>query len=349
MYVAIERARAVCQYAALVLAENDPAMAHGGVDGQGGGRRLPEDRHPPTASSCSAASASRGRTISRSACGGPSSARSCSAAPANTAAASRRRHSRHEAHLPPRGRSRPRRVLGLARRAPPARRRRRTRGRSRRPTSRRGPARSRRRCSTPAGCCPASPRSSAGATLPCSNSSSSRTRLTRRRVYHSFNPQGLGIIAPSILMFGTPEQKQRWAVPILRAEITAALGMSEPNAGSDLAGLRTRAVLDGDEFVVNGQKVWTSGAHDADVIFTFVRTDPDAPKHKGLSALVIPTDTAGVTAPPVRLDHEPRRPRLQRGVLRRRPRARRRTSSANSTRAGASPPARSARSGRCSG
>ena len=100
--------------------------------------------------------------------------------------------------------------------------------------------------------------------------------LTRRRVYHSFNPQGLGIIAPSILMFGTPEQKQRWAVPILRAEITAALGMSEPNAGSDLAGLRTRAVLDGDEFVVNGQKVWTSGAHDADFIFTFVRTDPDA-------------------------------------------------------------------------
>ena len=115
-------------------------------------------------------------------------------------------------------------------------------------------------------------------------------------MYDSFNPQGLGIIAPSILMFGTAEQKQRWAMPILRAEITAALGMSEPNAGSDLAGLRTRAALDGDEFVVNGQKVWTSGAHDADVIFTFVRTDPDAPKHKGLSALIIPTDTPGVTA-----------------------------------------------------
>ena len=74
--------------------------------------------------------------------------------------------------------------------------------------------------------------------------------------------------------------------------------MSEPNAGSDLAGLRTRAVIDGDEFVVNGQKVWTSGAHDADIIFTFVRTDPDAPKHKGLSAVVIPTDTAGVTRRP---------------------------------------------------
>jgi alkylation response protein AidB-like acyl-CoA dehydrogenase len=122
--------------------------------------------------------------------------------------------------------------------------------------------------------------------------------LSRRRIYHSFNPQGLGIIAASLLSFGTPEQKARWAVPILRAEITAALGMSEPGAGSDLAGLRTRAVLDGDTFVVNGQKVWTSGAHDADVLLAFVRTDPDAPKHKGISALIIPTDTPGVVRRP---------------------------------------------------
>src|SRR5690606_12397186 len=68
----------------------------------------------------------------------------------------------------------------------------------------------------------------------------------RRRISLSHNPQALGIIAPSILTFGTEEQKRRWAVPILRAELTAALGMSEPNAGSDLASLRTRAVLDGD-------------------------------------------------------------------------------------------------------
>jgi alkylation response protein AidB-like acyl-CoA dehydrogenase len=122
--------------------------------------------------------------------------------------------------------------------------------------------------------------------------------LARRRIYHSFNPQGVGIIAASILTFGTPEQKQRWAVPILRAEITASLGMSEPGAGSDLAGLRTRAVLDGGEFVVNGQKVWTSGAHDADVLLTFVRTDPDAPKHKGISVLLIPTDLPGVVRRP---------------------------------------------------
>ena len=122
--------------------------------------------------------------------------------------------------------------------------------------------------------------------------------LSRRGIYHSFNPQGVGIIAASILTFGTEEQKKKWAVPILRAEMTASLGMSEPGAGSDLAGLRTRAVLDGDHFVVNGQKVWTSGAHDADVLLTFVRTDPDAPKHRGISVLLIPTDTEGVVRRP---------------------------------------------------
>jgi alkylation response protein AidB-like acyl-CoA dehydrogenase len=130
--------------------------------------------------------------------------------------------------------------------------------------------------------------------------------LARRRIHHSFNPQGVGIVAASLLTFGTEEQKQRWAVPILRAELTASLGMSEPGAGSDLASLRTRAVLDGDHFVVNGQKVWTSGAHDADVLLTFVRTDPEAPKHKGISVLLIPTGTPGVTRRPFpsMSDHE---------------------------------------------
>ena len=122
--------------------------------------------------------------------------------------------------------------------------------------------------------------------------------LSRRRVYQTYNPQGVGIIAASLISYGTPEQQKKWAVPILRAEITASLGMSEPGAGSDLASLRTRAVRDGDHFVVNGQKVWTSGAHDADVLLAFVRTDPDAPKHKGISALMIPTDMPGVVRRP---------------------------------------------------
>ena len=126
--------------------------------------------------------------------------------------------------------------------------------------------------------------------------------LSRRRMVHSFNIQGVGIIAASLLTFGTPEQQAKWAVPILRADITAALGMSEPGAGSDLASLRTRAVRstdsDGDHFVVNGQKVWTSGAHHADVLLTFVRTDPDAPKHEGISVLLIPTDSPGVVRRP---------------------------------------------------
>jgi alkylation response protein AidB-like acyl-CoA dehydrogenase len=125
-----------------------------------------------------------------------------------------------------------------------------------------------------------------------------QTELARRRIVPSFNSQGVGIIAASLITFGTPAQQQQWAIPILRAEITAALGMSEPGAGSDLASLRTRAVRDGDDFVVNGQKVWTSGAHDADVILTFVRTDPDAPKHQGISVLMIPTDSPGLVRRP---------------------------------------------------
>ncbi|MEU9242665.1 acyl-CoA dehydrogenase family protein [Streptomyces sp. NPDC048385] len=135
-----------------------------------------------------------------------------------------------------------------------------------------------------------------GATLP--QQLAHLEELARRRIYHSFNPQGLGIIAASLLSFGTDEQKRRWAIPILRAEITAALGMSEPDAGSDLASLRTRAVAQQAEFVVNGQKIWTSGAHDADVLLTFVRTDPEAPKHKGISALLIPTNCEGVVRRP---------------------------------------------------
>jgi alkylation response protein AidB-like acyl-CoA dehydrogenase len=88
-------------------------------------------------------------------------------------------------------------------------------------------------------------------------------------------------------------------MPLLRGETTACLGMSEPGAGSDLASLSTRAVLDGDQFVLNGQKVWTSGANYAEFCFLFCRTDPTAPKHKGISIILVPMDTPGITVRPL--------------------------------------------------
>ena len=123
--------------------------------------------------------------------------------------------------------------------------------------------------------------------------------LTRLGVPRSCNPQGLSIIAPSLLDHGTPEQIERYVLPTLHAEISWCLGMSEPDAGSDLAGLTDRAELVGDKFVVNGQKVWTSGAHDSDYCFCFVRTDPDAPKHAGISVLVIDMRTPGIETRPL--------------------------------------------------
>ena len=123
--------------------------------------------------------------------------------------------------------------------------------------------------------------------------------LVRLGVPRSCNPQGLSIITPSLVDFGTEEQKQRYVLPTLRAEISWCLGMSEPNAGSDLAGLRTRAERHDGHFVVNGQKVWTSGAHDADFCFCFVRTDPDAPKHAGISVLIVDMTAPGIDVRPL--------------------------------------------------
>jgi len=134
--------------------------------------------------------------------------------------------------------------------------------------------------------------------------------LNKAGIPRTTNPQGLGIIAPSLLDFGTPEQVEKYAMPLLRGETSACLGMSEPDAGSDLANLKTRAVRDGDNFVINGQKVWTSGANHADFCFLFCRTDPDVPKHKGISIILMPMDTPGVTVRPLTEIVSPEHPDL---------------------------------------
>lgn len=112
---------------------------------------------------------------------------------------------------------------------------------------------------------------------------------------------GLSMIGPTLLEFGNEEQKQRHLSRIVRGEVGWCQGYSEPGAGSDLASLRTRAEDQGDHFLINGQKIWTSGAQFADWMFAIVRTDPDVPKHEGISFVLLPMDQEGVTVKPIRL------------------------------------------------
>ena len=112
---------------------------------------------------------------------------------------------------------------------------------------------------------------------------------------------GLAMIGPTLLEFGTDEQKQRHLPKIVSGEVRWCQGYSEPGSGSDLASLQTKAVMEGDHFVLNGQKIWTSGAQHAHWMFALVRTDPDAAKHDGISFVLLEMDQPGVTVKPIAL------------------------------------------------
>jgi len=111
--------------------------------------------------------------------------------------------------------------------------------------------------------------------------------------------QGISMLVPTLLEVGSEEQKRRYIAPTLRGEIIWCQGYSEPGAGSDLAALTTRATEDGDDFIINGQKIWTSTAAQADMIFCLVRTEPNAPKHEGISYILFSMKTPGIEVRPL--------------------------------------------------
>ncbi|MBI3953613.1 MAG: acyl-CoA dehydrogenase family protein [Chloroflexi bacterium] len=142
------------------------------------------------------------------------------------------------------------------------------------------------------------PKEYGGAARPLMEQVIFKEEMSYRRA-PGLNVQGPEMIGNTILVFGSEEQKKRFLPPMSRGEVAWCQGYSEPGAGSDLASLKTRAVEDGDDLVVNGQKIWTSQAHVADWVFVGVRTDPDAPKHKGISLLVMPVKSPGLTVRPI--------------------------------------------------
>jgi hypothetical protein len=110
---------------------------------------------------------------------------------------------------------------------------------------------------------------------------------------------GLNTVGPALMRIGTDEQKERYLPPILRGELEVCIGYSEPDAGTDLASIKTSAVKDGDHYVINGQKIFTTNADFADYIWLATRTDPEAPKHQGISVFMIPMSTPGISVEPI--------------------------------------------------
>lgn len=125
--------------------------------------------------------------------------------------------------------------------------------------------------------------------------------LVRQHAYIGFGGMGLTMIGPALLEFGNDDQCKEHLPKIVRNEIVWCQGYSEPGSGSDLASLQTRAVDDGDDYIVNGSKIWTSGADHADWMFCLVRTDPDAPKHEGISFILFDMKSPGVSVKPIKL------------------------------------------------
>ncbi len=124
--------------------------------------------------------------------------------------------------------------------------------------------------------------------------------FTRAGAPRGLANQGISMLVPTLLEVGSEEQKQAWIGKTLRGEVVWCQGYSEPGAGSDLASLQTRAVEDGDDFIISGQKIWTSTAAQADMIFCLVRTEPDAPKHDGISYLLFSMKTPGIEVRPLK-------------------------------------------------
>lgn len=124
--------------------------------------------------------------------------------------------------------------------------------------------------------------------------------FSRAGVSPGIHNQGISMLVPTLLEVGTEEQRRRWVGPTIRGEVIWCQGYSEPGSGSDLAAARTRAHVEGGHFVINGQKIWTSSAHYADMMFLLCRTEPDKPKHAGLSYLLVPMSTPGIEVRPLR-------------------------------------------------